>query len=161
MTFWYVARLRVLQCLGLAFLFIPANTVAYVGIRPEQSNDVSGLTNLARNIGGSVGTSLFTTMLARREQVHQHDLVRHAGPGHPGYAARIATLTQQSMGKVASSVDAQHQALARFYHELQQQASVLSYIDVLSLLAVLSVAAAPLALMLKRPPKGAAAPVGH
>jgi hypothetical protein len=51
--------------------------------------------------------------------------------------------------------------LARFYHELQQQASVLSYIDVLSLLAVLSITAAPLALMLKRPPKGAAAPVGH
>ncbi len=161
MTFWYVAKLRVLQCLGLAFLFIPANTVAYVGIPPEQNNDVSGLTNLARNIGGSVGTSLFTTMLARREQVHQHYLVRHTGPGQLGYAARIAALTQQSMGKVASSVDAQHRALARFYHELQQQASVLSYIDVLSLLAVLSLAAAPLVFLLKRPPAGSAAPAGH
>jgi DHA2 family multidrug resistance protein len=161
MTFWYVARLRVFQCLGLAFLFIPANTLAYVGIRPEQNNDVSGLTNLARNIGGSVGTSLFTTMLARREQVHQHYLVQNTGPGHLGYAARIAALTQQSMGNFASSFDAQHRALARFYHELQQQASVLSYIDVLSFLAVLSVTAAPLALMLKRPPKGAAAPMGH
>ena len=65
------------------------------------------------------------------------------------------------MGKFASSVDAQHQALARFYRDVQQQASVLSYIDVLSLLAVLSLAAAPLALVLKRPPKGEAAPVGH
>ncbi len=161
MTFWYVARLRVFQCLGLAFLFIPANTLAYMGVRPDQSNDVSGLTNLARNIGGSVGTSLFTTMLARREQAHQHYLVRHTGPGQPGYAARIAQLTQQSMGKFASAADAQHQALLKFYHELQQQASVLSYIDVLSILAVISVAAAPLALMMKRPPKGAAAPLGH
>ena len=69
MSFGHASLLRFYQSLGLAFMFVPINTLAYVGIPPDKNNDVSGLTNLARNIGGSCGTSFFTTMLARRSQV--------------------------------------------------------------------------------------------
>jgi DHA2 family multidrug resistance protein len=70
-SYWHVAMLRVFQAAGLAFLFIPINTLSYTGIPMTKNNDVSGLTNLARNIGGSVGTAFVVSMLARREQFHQ------------------------------------------------------------------------------------------
>jgi DHA2 family multidrug resistance protein len=82
MSFGYASRLRIFQSIGLAFLFVPVNTLCYIGMKPEQSNDVSGLINLARNIGGSCGTSLFTTMLARYEQQNQHNLAQHVNAGN-------------------------------------------------------------------------------
>jgi DHA2 family multidrug resistance protein len=154
MSFGYASKLRIYQSLGLSFLFIPVNTLSYIGVKPEQNNDVSGLINLARNIGGSCGTSLFTTLLARFEQMNQHNLSQHTNPGNPGYAARLNALTQHAMASASSLADAQHRALGQIYHQLHQQAAVLSYIDILSLLAVLAFAVAPLPLILKRPPKG-------
>ena len=154
--FWYASKIRILLSLGLGFLFVPTSTLAYVGVKPEESNDVSGMTNLARNIGGSCGTSLFTTMLARHQQVHQHYLSGYANAGNAAYVSRLAALTQQMLGKAASTVDAQHQALMQFYQQLHHQASVLSYIDILGFLAILMLLAAPLPFFLKRPPKGAA-----
>jgi len=65
MSFAYAAKLRFLQSIGLAFLFVPINTLIYVGVPPGKINEVSGLSNLARNSGGSAGTSFFTTVLAR------------------------------------------------------------------------------------------------
>jgi DHA2 family multidrug resistance protein len=156
MSFGYASKLRIFQSIGLAFLFVPVNTLSYIGIKPEQNNDVSGLVNLARNVGGSCGTSLFTTMLARFEQVNQHNLVQHVNAGNPAYLARLRALTQTAMGKVASEADAHHQALAQFYQQMQHQAAVLSYIQILSLLAVLVFVVAPLPLILNRPPKGGA-----
>ena len=73
-SYGYIATLRVFQAAGLAFLFIPINTLSYTGIPMTKNNDVSGLTNLARNIGGSVGTAYVVTMLARRQQFHQNRL---------------------------------------------------------------------------------------
>ena len=70
-SYQHIALLRVFQAAGLAFLFIPINTLAYVGIPMGKNNDVSGLTNLARNIGGSMGTAFVVTILARRQQFHQ------------------------------------------------------------------------------------------
>jgi uncharacterized BrkB/YihY/UPF0761 family membrane protein len=60
------------------------------------------------------------------------------------------------LGRAASLADAKQQALSQFYHQLQHQAAVLSYIQIFSLLAVLVFIVAPLPLVLKRPPKGGA-----
>ena len=79
------------QAAGLAFLFIPINTLSYNGIPMTKNNDVSGLTNLARNIGGSVGTAFVVTMLARRQQFHQD---------------RLGTSITQSSGNLQSRLDA-------------------------------------------------------
>ncbi len=70
-----VTMARVFQAMGLAFLFVPINTAAYSGLPRDKNNAASGLMNLARNIGGSVGISFVTTGLARRAQVHQVRLV--------------------------------------------------------------------------------------
>ena len=66
--------LRVYQSIGLAFLFVPINTAAYVDIKPEQNNQVSALMNLMRNIGASVGISLTGAMVTNRAQFHQAQL---------------------------------------------------------------------------------------
>ncbi len=71
MSFAYAAKLRFIQSIGLAFLFVPINTLIYAGVPATKNNDVSGLSNLARNIGGSAGTSFFATVLARHQQTHQ------------------------------------------------------------------------------------------
>jgi DHA2 family multidrug resistance protein len=154
MSFGYAATLRFYQSIGLPFLFVPINTLAYTGIAPDKNNDVSGLTNLARNIGGSCGTSFFTTMLARRSQVHQQYLVKHVSNGEAAWMSRYHALTQGALGNTPSIADAQHHALARFYHTVQMQAGVLSYIDVLQSLAIFCACMIPLAFLMKRPPKG-------
>ena len=62
MNYAYAASLRMIQAVGLAFLFVPINTASYYGITLAQNNDVSGLTNLARNVGGTVGTAAINTL---------------------------------------------------------------------------------------------------
>ena len=78
-----VATARVFQAMGLAFLFVPINATAYAFLPPGKNNAASGLINLARNVGGSVGISLVITMLARRTQVHQSNLTHNLTAGSP------------------------------------------------------------------------------
>src|SRR5205814_2359949 len=75
--------LRIYQSIGLPFLFVPINTVVYVGVPPSKSNQVSGIVNLARNMGGDIGIATVTTLIARRAQFHQARLTATADPtGH-------------------------------------------------------------------------------
>lgn len=129
MSFRYVSEIRFMQTLGIAFLFIPVSTLAYTGTTAAQSNDVSGMTNLARNVGGSCGTALVTTMLARRQQVHQTYLGGHAKNSNPFYVAKVQQLQQHYQQLGYGMYQAKQQALADFYHTLQNQASMLSYLD--------------------------------
>jgi DHA2 family multidrug resistance protein len=68
---------RIYQAAGIAFLFVPINTISYTGMPPQASNQISGLVNLMRNMGGSIGISAATTLIARHQQIHQFHLVRN------------------------------------------------------------------------------------
>src|SRR5208283_2573148 len=94
MDFRSVAEARVVQAVGMAFLFVPINTAAYAFLPREKNNAASGLMNLARNIGGSVGISLVTTMLDRRSQVHQSDLSHNLSAGNPAFRSMLSGATQ-------------------------------------------------------------------
>src|SRR5208337_2053975 len=83
--FHTVALARVFQAAGMAFLFVPINTAAYAFLPREKNNAASGLMNLARNIGGSIGISFVTTMLARRAQFHQVRLVEQLSAANPQF----------------------------------------------------------------------------
>src|ERR1700712_3078665 len=85
LSYGQLVFMRMFQASGLAFLFIPINTIAYVGVKQTESNDVSGLTNLARNIGGSCGTAFLATMLIRRTATHENNMVRNLTPGNPAF----------------------------------------------------------------------------
>src|SRR5262249_13796979 len=125
MSFWAAARLRILQYLPLGFIFIPTNTAAYVGVPAEKNNAVAGLINFMRNIGSSVGTSMVTTIIARRSQFHQTQLSAHVVPTNPNFQAAVARLASQLMKAGLAAYEAQRQALGRFYGELLAQAATL------------------------------------
>jgi DHA2 family multidrug resistance protein len=135
---------------GVAFLFVPIQTMCYVGIPPGKNNNVSGMTNLARNIGGSVGISLVTTMLARRTQVHLNDLDHNLNSGNPQLQAAIANTTHALIARGSSPALAAQQAYGLVAGTLQRQATMLAYIDNFWMLAIAIGAMIPLVFLMKR-----------
>src|SRR6202011_453650 len=88
------ALARVIQAVGMAFLFVPINTAAYAFLPREKNNAASGLMNLARNIGGSVGISVVTTMLDRRQQYHLNRMSSHLSAGSPQVQSMLQGTTR-------------------------------------------------------------------
>ncbi len=128
--FSYFAWARIYQMIGLPFLFIPITTVSYAGLRPEQTNQASALINVARNLGGSIGVSLANSELVRRAQFHQARLTEHVVPTSPAYQETVRGLSDLLTTQGSSGPDAQSQALGVLGRMLEQQASLLAYIDV-------------------------------
>jgi len=135
-SFQSAARLRVIQSFGLGFLFVPISLAAYIGVPAEKGNGVAGLVNFMRNIGSSVGTSMVTTMLARRAQFHQTVLTYHATNYDPAFRSQLQGLTNQLVHVGATPPDAQVGAYARIYQNVLVQAQTLAYIDTYMLLAI-------------------------
>jgi len=128
--------LRVAQAAPLPLLFVPVTLASYVGLAPEKSNQAAGLINFMRNIGSSVGTSMVTTLLARRSQFHQTMLASHTSNYDPVFRDQVAGLSRQLVQSGASPADARQQAYGMIYQSMQHQAQLLSYIDIYKLLAI-------------------------
>jgi DHA2 family multidrug resistance protein len=134
-SFGFASFLRATQVFGLAFLFVPINLVSYVGMPLEKSNNVAGLVNFMRNMGSSVGTSMVTTLIARRSQVHQMYLTAHAGPGQPSFVQATAALAARLTVSGFDAELAARKAYSLVYQSLIGQASTLAYLDTYALLA--------------------------
>jgi DHA2 family multidrug resistance protein len=156
-----LAWARIYQSIGLGFLFIPINTIAFLGLPPAKNNDASALINMMRNLGGSFGIAIATTVLARRQQHHQNILVGHVTPYTSAYDTTIQAMQQSFARNAANAADALHQGQAQLYAMVQQQALVLSYIDAFWLLAVIFAAMLPLVLLMKKSDPGGTAPPAH
>jgi DHA2 family multidrug resistance protein len=135
-SFKAASWLRIVHAFGLGFLFVPINLSAYIGVPPEKGNNVSGLVNFMRNIGSSVGTSMVTTLLARRSQFHQSILSYHATNYDPAFRNQLSGLSAQLTHAGASVPDAQVQAYGRIYQSMLVQSQTLAYIDIFMVLAV-------------------------
>jgi DHA2 family multidrug resistance protein len=142
--------LRIAQVIGLGFLFVPITLVAYVGIAPEKNNSVAGIVNFMRNMGSSVGTSLVTTLIARRSQFHQEILVGFARPDNPNFQNTVNGLSQHLAESGLGVHEARAQAYARIYREVQAHAASLAYIDTFMVLAVGAAIMFFIAFLLKR-----------
>ncbi len=163
-SYQYIALLRVLQASGLAFLFVPINTISYTDVPREKNNDVSGLTNLARNIGGSVGTSFLVTWLARRGQFHQDRLAAHLDPNSLGMRQHIEGMANYLMHAPHSphSMDqARSMAEGNIYAQMLSQSAMLSYLDVITVLAIGSACMVPLVFLMKKRKPGKGPMVAH
>ena len=147
--------LRITQVIGLGFLFVPITLVAYVGIAPEKNNSVAGIINFMRNMGSSVGTSLVTTLIARRSQFHQARLVEHARVDNPNFANAANGLAQHLAISGVGKREALAVAYARIYQSLQAQAASLAYIDTFMVLCVGAAIMFGLAFVLKKNDPGA------
>jgi DHA2 family multidrug resistance protein len=150
LSYGQLVFMRMFQASGLAFLFIPINTIAYVGVKQSESNDVSGLTNLARNIGGSCGTAFLATMLIRRTAAHESNMVRNLTPGNPGFNSQVDSM-KHLFGKGAAAV---HAAQGQIYNQMHRQAATLGYVDVIQYMTVFCGLMLPLLFFIPRPPKG-------
>lgn len=135
-SFRAAAILRVIQVFGLGFLFVPINLASYVGVPVEKSSSVAGLINFMRNIGSSIGTSMVTTLIARRAQFHQVYLVAHIHPGQPAFTQAVKALAARLAESGLDATRATSQAYARLYHVLIGQATTLAYIDTFWVLSV-------------------------
>ncbi len=160
MSFGTLVWARIYQAVGIAFLFVPINTVAYAFMPPNKSNAVSALINLGRNIGGSVGISLVTFFLARRAQVHQSVLIEHLNPYNDRFRQALRGSTQAFMAAGSSPGTASAQAYGLLYGSVQRQATMLAYIDCFLLLAALFGCLIPIVFIMKKVSshKGAAPP---
>jgi MFS transporter, DHA2 family, multidrug resistance protein len=148
--FHTVAMARVFQALGLAFLFVPINTSAYAFLPKDKNNAASGLINLSRNIGGSVGISFVTTMLARRAQVHQANLVANLNHGNSSFHSSLAGLIHAFIARGSSAFEASRQAYALVAARLDQQATMLAYIDNFRMLGVVVALMIPFVFLMKK-----------
>jgi MFS transporter, DHA2 family, multidrug resistance protein len=124
-----VTRARLYQAAGMAFLFVPINTAAYAFLPREKNNAASGLMNLARNIGGSVGISVVTTLLDRRTQVHQNYLSGHLSATNPMLQARLHALGQMIQNRGGPPAGTSSVPLAMIQQSVIGQATMLAYID--------------------------------
>jgi MFS transporter, DHA2 family, multidrug resistance protein len=153
--------LRIAQVIGLGFLFVPITLAAYIGIAPEKNNSVAGIINFMRNIGSSVGTSLVTTLIARRSQFHQARLVENARVDNPNFMNSANGLAQHFATAGVGKHEAQITAYASIYQGLQAQAASLAYIDTFKVLAVAAGIMFFLAFLLKKNEPGGGAVVAE
>ena len=150
MSAGYVAQLRCLQALGLGFLFIPIQTLSYEGVRMEQNGDVAGLTNLARNVGGSVGTALVATILARQSQIHQSYLGTHLTGTESILRSSLDAVHGYLYTNGAGSERAATGALTALYSQLNTQALLLAYVDIIRFFAISSLCMVPLVAFMRK-----------
>jgi DHA2 family multidrug resistance protein len=155
------AMMRIYQTLGLAFIFIPINTLSYVGMPPNRSNQISGITNLARNLGGSIGIAMLSTFLLRLAQKHQVFLSTHTTASDPAFAARISGLTQTLTRQGIPPDVATARAYAMVSRVVSGQATTLAYIDIISVGAIGVLFLVPLVFIMKPPRKGMKAAAAH
>jgi DHA2 family multidrug resistance protein len=161
-SFSYFAWIRIFQVVGLPFMFIPINSVAYDGLPPQKTNEGSALINVARNLGGSFGVSLANVELLQRSQFHQARLTENVIPSSPEYQSTLKHITQY-FAHIGSPTDAPGQAIGYISHMINGQATLMAYIDIFYTWAIFAVALIPIVLLLIRrvAPGAATAAAGH
>jgi DHA2 family multidrug resistance protein len=149
MSFASAALARMFQAVGLPFLFVPITNIAYVGLKPQESNQASALMNVARNLGGTFGISAVQTMLAQRGQWHQAHMVERLNPLNPAYANGVLQFSQSLAAHGVPKAEAAQAAGAMIYRQVLKQAQMLSYIDVFHVLGWVVFGSIPLLLLMQ------------
>ncbi len=147
---------RRLQGAGLAFLFVPINTAAYSSLPREKNNAASGLMNLARNIGGSVGISFVTTLLARRTQFHQARLSENLSAGSGRLQSTLHGLAATFMRGGLDAAAASRKAYAMLQAIVIQQATMQAYVDCFWMLGTVILCLVPVVFLMKKAKPGGA-----
>jgi DHA2 family multidrug resistance protein len=135
---------------GLPFLFVPINVTAFSYVEREKISSATGLINLTRNMGGSVGISVVTALQSHLTQVHQSALAGHLTPLDASYTSRLSHLEMALRAGGSSSAQAAAQAQGIIYGDLVRQSSMLAYIDVFRMLSWLCIGLIPLMFLMKR-----------
>ena len=152
-AFGTVTLWRMLQVIGLPFVFIPISTLNYVGVPISKTNQISSLSNFARNLGGSVGTALLTTYISRSSQVHQVALAANAIPGSVPYRLYMGRMQEMLMTHGMSAAQAMQLAIGHAYQDMLRQATMLSYKNAFFILSIIILCLIPLPFVMRLPSK--------
>jgi len=148
-SFSFFATMRVYQMIGLPFLFIPINSVAYDGLPRQKTAEGAALMNVARNLGGSIGVSLANTQLLQRSQFHQARLVENLNPSSPAYESTLQQITHY-FAQSGSSAAAVGRATGYIGQLVNGQATLMAYIDIFYTWAIFAALLIPVVLLLVR-----------
>jgi len=140
-TIGSVAWPQIASGLAMGFVFVPLTVMATGTLRNEQIGNATGIFNLMRNVGGSLGIAAVTTMLARGAQTHQAVMVSHLTPYDPVFQQRLSEMVMRMTSQ---------QAYGAIYQTLVRQATLLAYIDNFRLLAFMCLVCTPAALLFKK-----------
>jgi len=130
--------MRCAQSMAIGFLFVPASTLTYLTLPKHLQGDGAALFTMFRNIAGSIGISLSTAAITSRTQSHQAILAAHTGALNAGYDSGIAKVASALKGSIAGIGDVTQNAAGVLYQNLLQQSSILAYMDVFFMCAILS-----------------------
>jgi len=152
---------RTTQTVGLAFLFVPISTIAFANVPRELNGDATALFVMLRNVFGSIGISVASSMILRRGQVHQAYLSEWASPLHQPFNELVGAYERAliAMGRTAAA--AHGEALGRVYRMYAQQAETLGYGDVFLLAGVVAFVVAPFCFLFTARKGGGKAAAAH
>jgi MFS transporter, DHA2 family, multidrug resistance protein len=140
----------VISGFSITCIFVPMTTFSMATVSHNEIGEATGLTNLLRNLGGSVGISAITTLVARGTQTHQALLVGQMSQFNPVFNEHIAKV-QTALTPQIGSVAAHDQAYGMTYQTLLQQSALESYVDQFRLLVIVCLLCVPLVFLFKKP----------
>ena len=159
LDFRHAAAARMLQGFGLAFLFIPINVAAFAYVPKEKTNMGTGIINLARNIGASVGIATVTAMLDRRSQFHMARLTERVNELSAAYHNALNGIQQRLVSAGSTAAHASAQAHGMVYGTIERQAAMLGFLDNFKMLGIMFLVVIPILVLMKRPRMRGGVPV--
>ncbi|MFC5864692.1 DHA2 family efflux MFS transporter permease subunit [Acidicapsa dinghuensis] len=145
---------------ALSFVFVPITTQSYGTLKNEQIGNASGIFNLLRNVGGSIGISISQTMLTRRSDSHQNEITNYVARPQQWFQNQTSELGRY-LGHFVNPANALPQARGELYHELGQQALLWAFIDVFRWTALLCFACVGLVWLFQKVKHGRAPAGAH
>ncbi|BAU63961.1 EmrB/QacA family drug resistance transporter [Stanieria sp. NIES-3757] len=120
---------QLVRAMGQPLMIVPLTTIATGNIETEQAGSASGLFNMMRNLGGSIGIATLSTFLSRREQFHSAQIGEAVSSYNPETQQRIEQLTQTFISRGSDAVTASQQAIATIDNIIRREAYVMAYND--------------------------------
>jgi len=142
---------RFVQGFGMGLVFVPLTTMTLAAVPAVGMTNATGVFNVVRNLGGSAGIAVLTTLLSRQTQAHQATLVGRVTVWDPATTQRLAALERVYAAGGADAHTAQVQALQHLYLEVQRQASMMAFLGNFGLLTLCFAAFIPLVWCMSRP----------
>jgi DHA2 family multidrug resistance protein len=147
---WSFIWAIIISGFGTGCIFVPLSTAAMDGIPNEEIGNASGLYNLMRNIGGSIGISVVNTIIARHEQLHRNEMVHSLSPANPILQSQLEGLRQFLVTQGSSMADALGRAYGLLNFQLTQQSRLWAYVDDFRYIALLCFGCIPVVFILRK-----------
>lgn len=142
---------RIIQVIGIPLIFIPISTLNYVGVPRNKYNQVSGISNFMRNMGGGIGVSLLNNFITRQGQIHRVALTAHTNHANPFFERQLNGMAASLRASGAAAAEASHRALAQLSAQIDLQSNVISFVNAFWVMGLIVLFLVPLPFIMRRP----------